>query len=152
VAILLWTWEFRFLEFRGAKIQRDSKSPGKKMTESFSILVVDDNPSMALALRDVLEMKGIIAYAARSGQEALEILRAHPVDLLLTDVIMPEMNGLNLYRETKKTCPRLTTFFMTAYSADDLIQQGMREGIKTILNKPLDIDLLLLMCSALSRK
>jgi two-component system response regulator YesN len=121
------------------------------MSESFSILVVDDNPSMARALADVLDVKGYIAYAACSGAEALEILRDHPVDILLTDVIMPEMNGVALYRETRKTHPYLTTFLMTAYAADDLIQQGMKEGIKTVLNKPVDIDFLLTLFSATRR-
>jgi two-component system response regulator YesN len=121
------------------------------MSESFSVLVVDDNPSMAKALADVLDVKGFEVYAACSGAEALQILRDHPVDILLTDVIMPEMNGVALYREARKTHPRLTTFLMTAYAADDLIQQGMKEGIKTVLTKPVDIDFLLSLFSALKR-
>jgi two-component system response regulator YesN len=121
------------------------------MRESLSILVVDDNPSMARAMADVLYVKGFIAYPASSGAEALEILRDHPVDILLTDIIMPVMNGLVLYRETRKTHPKLITFFMTAYAADDLIQQGMVEGIKTVLTKPIDIDFLLLMITAIGR-
>ena len=121
------------------------------MSESLSILIVDDNPAMATSLTDVLAFKGYGVYEAHSGAQALEILREHPVDLLITDVIMPEMNGVALYLETRKTHPTLTTFFMTAYAADDLIQQGMKEGIRTVLNKPLDIDLLLLLLSAIKR-
>jgi len=114
-------------------------------------MYVNDNPSMARALADVLDAKGFEVYPVCSGAEALAILRDHPVDILLTDVIMPKMNGLALYRETQKTHPRLTTFFITAYAADDLIQQGMKEGIKTVLNKPVDIDLLLLLLRATRR-
>jgi CheY-like chemotaxis protein len=121
------------------------------MRESLSILVVDDNPSMARALADVLAVKGFSAYPASSGAEALQILRDHPVDILLTDVIMEGMNGLALYRETRKTHPKLITFFMTAYAADDLIQKGMVEGIKTVLTKPMDIDLLLQILTAIGR-
>jgi two-component system, response regulator YesN len=115
------------------------------MNDTVSVLIVDDHPSMALSLADVLEAKGFIVHAASSGAEALAILHEHPVDILLTDVIMPEMNGVALYREAKKIQPRLTTFLMTAYSADALIEQGMKEGIKTVLNKPLDIELLIMM-------
>jgi CheY-like chemotaxis protein len=115
------------------------------MSDSLSILVVDDNSSMARTLADVLDLKGFITFVASSGAEALEILRDHPVDVMVTDVIMPEMNGVALYHETKKTHPHLTTFLMTAYAADDLIQRGMADGIKTVLPKPLDIDLLLLL-------
>ena len=118
------------------------------MSASLSILIVDDNPSMASALADVLDVKGFEVHAAYSGAEALEILQAHPVDILLTDVIMPDMDGVTLYRATRKTHPRLTTILMTAYAADDLIQKGMAEGIKTVLSKPVDINFLLTLFSA----
>lgn len=121
------------------------------MVDSISILVVDDNPAMATALADVLEVKGYTVHKASSGKEALEILKGHPVEILLTDVIMPEMNGLELYRVTRKKYPTLITIFMTAYAADDLIQQGMAEGIKTVLTKPVDISLMLQLFSAHKR-
>jgi two-component system, response regulator YesN len=122
------------------------------MNDTVSVLIVDDHPSMALSLADVLEAKGFIVHAASSGAEALVILQEHPVDILLTDVIMPEMNGVALYREAKKIKPRLTTFLMTAYSADALIEQGMKEGIKTVLNKPLDIELLIMMLKVAGKR
>jgi CheY-like chemotaxis protein len=117
------------------------------MSEKLSVLVVDDNLSMAESLRDVLELEGFIAYGVNSGADALAILGEHAVDILLTDVIMPEMDGVALYRATRKTHPGMRTFLMTAYSADGLIQKGMAEGIKTIFNKPVDIDLLLSILS-----
>jgi CheY-like chemotaxis protein len=118
------------------------------MSETINILVVDDNPAMADTLADVLKVKGFTVHAAGGGAEALKILREQPVDILLTDVKMPNMNGLELYRETRKAYPKLITIFMTAYAADDLIQKGMAEGIKTVLDKPLDIDFLLVLLSA----
>ena len=122
------------------------------MSQSSTILVVDDNASMAIALRDVLELKGFIAHAAGSGAEALYILQAHPVDVMVTDVIMPGMDGVALYLETRKTHPQLTTFLMTAYAADDLIQTGKANGIRTVLTKPLDINFLLTLISAIKRQ
>jgi CheY-like chemotaxis protein len=118
------------------------------MNDSLSILIVDDNPAMAISLTDVLEFKGFQVHLANSGKNALVILQEHPVDIMLTDVIMPEMNGLELYRETRKTHPRLLTWFMTAYAADALISQGLKEGIKTVFNKPIDMELLLLFLNA----
>jgi CheY-like chemotaxis protein len=73
------------------------------------------------------------------------------VDILLTDVKMPGMNGLELYREARKAYPRLITIFMTAYAADDLIQQGMAEGIKTVLTKPVEIEFMVHLFSAYQR-
>jgi len=121
------------------------------MSEMLRILVVDDNPDMAETLADILELKGYTVHAAASGAEALEILQDQPVDILLTDVKMPGMNGLELYRETRKLYPRLITIFMTAYSADELIQQGMAEGVKTILDKPLDMNFLVRLLSVYGR-
>ena len=118
------------------------------MDETTTILVVDDQPAVATTLRDILEFKGFKVFQAFSGAEALKLLREHPIDILLTDVKMPDMNGVLLYREASKTHPKLTTFLMTAYAADDLIQQGLYEGIKTVLTKPLDIDLIVALFKA----
>ena len=121
------------------------------MSETISILVVDDNPAMAESLADILEAKGFSVSKAASGAEALEILRERPIDILLTDVKMPELDGLELFRETQSLYPKLITIFMTAYAADDLIQQGMAEGVKIVLTKPLEINFLLHLFSAEQR-
>ena len=118
------------------------------MSGQTSILVVDDQPDVANTLADILTLKGFKVYLSFSGAAALKILEDQPVDILLTDVKMPDMNGVMLYREVRKKFPRVTTYFMTAYAADDLIQQGMKEGIKTVLTKPLDIDLIVALFTA----
>ena len=119
------------------------------MGETIRVLVVDDNHAMAASLEDILEAKGLIVHAASSGAQALPILHEQPADVLLTDVKMPGMIGLELYRETRQLYPKLATIFMTAYAADELIQQDRLEGIKAILDKPLDIQFLLTLLSAL---
>jgi CheY-like chemotaxis protein len=116
--------------------------------EIITILVVDDNPEMATVLADILELNGFKVHAANSGAQALQIMAEQPVDTLLTDVKMPEMNGLELYQQAKQSYPNIVTIFMTAYAADDLIQQGMAEGVKTVLTKPVDIKFLLLLFKA----
>ena len=106
---------------------------------------------MAKTLADIMGIKGFEVYAAYSGMEALAVLQSRPIDILLTDVIMPDMNGVELYRKTKKIYPKLNTILMTAYAADDIINQGLAEGIKTVLTKPLDIDFVLALFSAYKR-
>ena len=118
------------------------------MSEPMSILVVDDQPAVATSLADILEFKGFKVYPAFSGTEAIKVLKENPIDILLTDVRMPDMNGVNLYRESRKIRPKLVTYLMTAYAADEIIQQGMKEGIKTVLTKPLDIDLVVALFTA----
>ena len=121
------------------------------MGEQLHILIVDDNPDMADSLADILQVKGYDVHTTHSGAQALNILHDHPIDILLTDVKMPGMNGLELYRETRKAYPKLVTIFMTAYTADELIRQGMAEGVKIILDKPVDIGFLLALFSAEKR-
>jgi len=118
----------------------------------FSVLIVDDNPSMASALHDILVLEGFETFQASSGAQALVILRDHPVDVLITDVIMPEMDGVELFRRTRQAHPQLITILMTAYAADELIQKGMAEGIKTVLTKPIDIDFLILLLSTYKKR
>jgi CheY-like chemotaxis protein len=132
-------------------VEQSDKNGLIEMAESTHILIVDDNPAMADTLADILEAKGFSVHAALSAAQALQILKQAPVDILLTDIKMPEMNGLELYRATRKSYPNLITIFMTAYAADELIQQGMAEGVKTVLTKPLDIKFLLLLFSAEKR-
>jgi CheY-like chemotaxis protein len=121
------------------------------MSDPFSILVVDDHPSMTKTLVDIMNVKGFDVYSAYSGAEAIEILQKHTVHILLTDVRMPDMNGVELCRAARKTNPNLIMMLMTAYAADDIIQQGLAEGIKTVLTKPLDINLLLSLFLAYRR-
>jgi two-component system response regulator HydG len=116
-----------------------------------SVLIVDDNAAMTRSLADILEVKGFVVHAANTGADALQILRDNPVDILLTDVKMPDMDGVSLYRQIRTTHPALTTILMTAYAADELIQQGLSEGIKAVLTKPLDVDFLLQLLSAIKR-
>ena len=81
----------------------------------------------------------------------MEILRDYQVDILLADVKMPDMNGVELFRETKKIRPAITAILMTGYSANEVVQQGLAEGVKAILDKPLDISFLLLLFSTIKR-
>lgn len=121
------------------------------MSNPTTILVVDDNPPMAKTLSDILTIKGYEVHTAFSGAEALDILANNEVHILLTDVIMPDMDGVTLYRQTRKSHPHLVTFLMTAYAADDIIQQGIAEGIRTVLTKPVDINLFLNLVMAVEQ-
>ncbi len=115
------------------------------MSQATSILIVDDNPSMAKSTADILALKGYAVHTAHTGADALDLLRRDKIHILLTDVIMPDMNGVELFVRARRLLPGLIAFLMTAYSADDLIQRGQAEGVKAILTKPLDLNLLLML-------
>ena len=122
------------------------------MNEQTHILVVDDNLSMTKTIATILSLKGYEVHCAYSGSEALRIMCELPIDILLTDVKMPGMNGLELYREIRKVRPMLNTFLMTAYASSEILQQGIDDGIEAVLLKPLDIEKLLSLLAAISEK
>jgi len=113
------------------------------MNEKLRILVVDDDHMMAKTLVDIFRVKGLAAEAAYSGPEALEKVKKQRFDCILTDIKMPEMNGVELYRAIKEVQPDPTIVLMTAYSTDTLVTEGMEEGAVATLTKPLDVNLLL---------
>ncbi len=122
------------------------------MNEKLHILVVDDDPSMAKTLVDIFRAKGYEAEAAHSGSKALARMAEISFDCVLSDVKMPGLNGVELYRAIKARQPNLPLVLMTAYSSDRLVEEGLEEGAIAALTKPLDINSLLSFFSALSRE
>ena len=113
------------------------------MTEKLQILIVDDDEMTTQSLVDIMTLKGFQAIAAGSGNEGLEVARQRKIDVLLTDVKMPDMNGVELYLQVRETHSDVTALLMTAYAADEIINKGVEEGISFVFAKPLDIELLL---------
>lgn len=122
------------------------------MKAGLRILVVDDDWPMAKTLVDVLKLNGYQAEAAYSGPEALQLMERDRFDCVLTDIKMPDVNGVELLRAIKDTRPDVPVVFMTAYADSDLVRAGLREGAIASFVKPLDIDLLLWLLSELSEQ
>lgn len=119
------------------------------MSENLRVLVVDDDRRMARTLADILTVKGYEAEAAYSAAEALEKAKERHFDCLLTDIKMPEMNGVELHEAIGRVQPDLPVVLMTAYSTDKLVAKGLKEGAIASLTKPLDINQLLSFFSSL---
>lgn len=113
------------------------------MTPKLRILIVDDDQRMTRTLADILIVAGHEAVEASSGLRALEQVQTTSFDCVLTDVKMPEMNGVELHRRLRQVQPGLPVLLMTAYAADELIRQGLDEGVVGVFDKPLDMTLLL---------
>ena len=123
------------------------------MTEAkLHILVVDDDRRMAKTLVNIFQVKGYEVEAAHSGPEALEKVAGGRFDCVLTDIKMPEVSGVELYRAIKARQPDLPVVLMTAYSTDRLVNEGLEEGAVAVLTKPLDINALLSFFSSLGRE
>jgi CheY-like chemotaxis protein len=109
-----------------------------EMDRHINFLVVDDDPIMIRLVSLMLGKEGYVVHGATSGADALAILRYQPIDILLTDYSMPEMNGVELIEEARKMHPDLLIYIVTAYAADYVERYGAVEGVEAVIPKPLD--------------
>lgn len=104
------------------------------------ILIVDDEAGMQRLLSRVLEREGYAATPVGSAKEALELISADSYDLVVTDIQMPEMDGLELLREIKEFDPSLPIVVMTAYGTVENAVEALRNGAFDYLTKPFETD------------
>jgi two-component system, NtrC family, response regulator HydG len=121
------------------------------MNQKLRILIVDDDRRMTRTLADILSLSGYEVAEAWSGPDALEKARAQVFDCVLTDVKMPDMDGVELHRQLRLAQPGLPVILMTAYAADALISQGLAEGVVGVFDKPLDMNNLLGFFTSLAK-
>ncbi len=110
------------------------------MTEIMQILVVDDNPDFCENVKDVLELDGHRVTVAHDGFEALDAVKRGRFDLVLMDIKMPVMNGVETFKKLKELAPSTPVIMVTAYAVEKLIKEALREGAFGTLHKPLDFD------------
>lgn len=104
-----------------------------------TILLVDDEPGLLELLKEGLEDFSFFVFCASNGQEALEILKNHTVNCLITDIKMPVMNGIELITKIRVKHPEMPVFFITAYQ--DLPKEILTSlRPKAIIFKPFDIE------------
>jgi two-component system response regulator HydG len=104
------------------------------------VLVVDDDSSMAEMLADALGERGFVAKTAASGAEASRWLERERFDALLTDLQMPDVDGLELLSIARRIAPSCPVIVMTAYSAVDSAIESIRRGAYHYLTKPFKVD------------
>ncbi len=107
---------------------------------SHTILLVDDETRLADVLTVALERLGYRVLSTGSGEDALRLLDAESVDLLLTDLRMPGMSGRDLLRESQRRQPNLPVVVMTAYSSVKDAVEVIKEGAFDYVGKPFEID------------
>jgi len=109
------------------------------MEPEFSVLVVDDNESIREVLAIVLSGSGYRCESAKNGVEAMQRVRQARFDAVVTDLEMPEMDGIALTRELRQQFSSLPVMIMTGYSDDDHRETAFRAGAREFLSKPFDI-------------
>ncbi len=108
------------------------------MSEPGRILIVDDDQSILEVLEARLQAAGFEVYRASNGPAALELLKNRPVDILVTDMKMPEMSGMELFAEASAILPKLPVIFLTAYGTIPDAVIAVKAGAVDYLTKPFD--------------
>jgi len=104
------------------------------------ILVVDDEENARMALSKILTHDGYEVSSAGNGLEALNFLRSNDVELIITDLNMPEMNGLMFLRELKRSYPSSKVIMITAYGEVESYLEAITLGAFEYINKPVKYD------------
>ncbi len=109
-----------------------------------TVLIVDDEKNYPLILSAVLQEEGFDTLTANSGKDALEILKNSDIDLVLTDMKMPSMDGIELLEKIKNQDPELPVIMMTAHGTVDKAVEAMQKGAYSYILKPFDNERLIL--------
>ena len=117
-----------------------------------SILVVDDNPGICRSLRDVLELQQYTVVTASDGSEALVACQEQAFDILLLDVQLPDISGLDLISQIEEMLPRIDVLVATGHATFDNASLAVRPSTVAYLVKPLDLDRLLSIIDQIARR
>lgn len=106
------------------------------------ILAVDDEENIRNLITYTFESHDIEVKTAENGKAAITILEQNPVDVIITDLLMPTMTGLALIREMKKRKSSIPIIIITAYGNTEMVKEIIAEGVFRLIEKPLDFDIL----------
>ncbi len=113
------------------------------------ILVVDDEESIRDLLRLVLTGEGYTVVTASGGEEAIEYLEAQPFDLVITDLVMPTVNGVEVLRGAKRIDPNFPVIVITGYPSVETVTELVRLGAGDYLTKPFNVDVVIVTVAKL---
>ena len=107
------------------------------MEKKASILICDDERGIRESLKLILEKDYALDYVTH-GKEAVEYVKKHPPDLVIMDIKMPHMNGLDALRRIRRACPRVRILMITGYESSDVAAQAIQLGANDYLTKPFE--------------
>ena len=119
----------------------EEAQPTNRALAGLTILVVDDDLGVCYSLRDLLREEGCEVEVATNGLEALKVLARRKVDIVISDVVMPDLDGYDLYMEVRERYRQTPVILMTAYfyDKDHVIKRSRLEGLQEVIfKKPVD--------------
>jgi len=105
-----------------------------------NILIVDDEQSYRQLLSLVFESDGHTIRTASNGREALAVLQREPVDVVISDVRMPDMDGIQMLSAVRETQPDLGVILMTAFASVETAREAFKLGADNFIQKPFDVE------------
>ncbi|MCV4776458.1 response regulator, partial [Escherichia coli] len=105
-----------------------------------NILIVDDEQSYRQLLTLVFESDGHSIRTASNGREALELIKAEPADVIITDVRMPDMDGIELLKSAREYQPDIGVVLMTAFASVETAREAFKLGADDFIQKPFDVE------------
>ena len=121
-------------------------------TAAQRVLVVDDEKNMRTTLADILADEGFEVTTADSGEKAVRICGQRPFDVILMDVRMPGIDGIEAFRRIRQRDRDIRVIMMSAYSLQYLEEEVLREGAVAFVRKPLDADQVLALIGDSDRR
>jgi len=112
----------------------------EEIKEPIQILIADDDKAFRALLWETLKTPAREIRLAANGREALEILKEKKFDLLITDIRMPEMSGIELLKEAKRLQPHLLVIIITGYASLETAIQALKEGAYDYIRKPFNLE------------
>jgi DNA-binding NtrC family response regulator len=108
--------------------------------DALRVLIVDDEEELVSALEERLSLRGFEARGVTTGADALAFLESEPCDVVLLDVKMPGLGGIEVIRRIKEVRPSLEVILLTGHGSTVSVEEGMRAGAFEYLMKPVKID------------
>jgi len=121
------------------------------MEDIINILVVDDDLGMVETIFDILSDIGYKVAVANDGYKAIDMISINDYDMVLLDIKMPGINGVEVLKKIKDIKPSLKVIMMTAYTKDDLVKESFKYGAYIVIYKPLNIDRLLYLIKKIKK-
>ena len=107
---------------------------------TIKVLLVDDEEDFVATLAERLELRGIDTRIATNGQSAIETIEVSPPDLVVLDVMMPGLGGIDVLQQIKTKHPQLPVILLTGHGSKTQGEEGIRKGAFDFLIKPLNIE------------
>ncbi|BCG46940.1 sigma-54 dependent DNA-binding response regulator [Citrifermentans bremense] len=110
------------------------------MKQNIKILVIEDDDSSREALLILLKSIGFTVKGCSSGQDGLAVLSGEPFDIVITDLFLPDLNGIDILSRVKESSPRTEVILVTGYGSAETAVQAMKKGAYDYITKPLNIE------------